>query len=297
MQVPVYPDDIKGHSFKRLAKAFQKNWPGTQPLQLSLAQELLAKGLGYQSFHDVMKKAENSPCNPAVPIRADVQFSISEAIKAELDHGDVSPEAIVSFVSKLPLYVLSAYHIPAQSRRAPVSNISIRKTPKLKLSSRELKTLVEYVASQGSLRDKALMEFIVAGARSHEFLGLRKKHISLSPEHLIAKKNEFVRALPLRSTLAMIGSCSEYNREDFLFPSSENNSKPMSSREFGTVFKAWIKACNLDSTATPHSARVSVIMSIMEDSSFNPSELKKLMSHMHSPALVSYYTSFEANGS
>lgn len=297
MQVPVFPDDIKSHSFKRLAKNFQKNWPSAQPIQLSQAQELLAKGLGYQGYHDLMKQAESCPENSAVPTQAAIQFNISEMAKAELSHSGVPPEAISSFASKLPLYVLSVYHTPARSYRAPASNITIRKMPTFRFSPRELNILVEHVASQGSLRDNALMEFIVTGARPHEFLGLQKKHIRLSSEHLIAKNDKFVQALPLRSTLAMISSRSEYNREDFLFPSSGDNSKPMSNREFGRLFKTWTKACNLDSTVTPHSARVAVIRSFIENSSFSPSELKKILSHKLSPTLLTYYKSFGANGS
>ncbi|CRM19659.1 tyrosine-type recombinase/integrase [Pseudomonas sp. 35 E 8] len=297
MQVPVFPDDIKRHSFKRLAKTFQKNWPGTQPIQLSLAQELLAKGLGYQGYHDLIKQSESYPDNSAAPSKTAIQFKISEMIRAELSHGGVPPKAISSFVSNLPLYVLSVYHTPARSYRAHAANTTTRKTPILKLSSRDLKILVGHVAIQGSLRENALIEFIVTGARSHEFLGLQKKHISASSEHLIAKKDDFVRALPLSSTLAMIGSGSEYNQEDFLFPSSINKAKPMSSRELSTLFKKWVIACNLNSTATPHSARVAVISSLIKDSSLSPSTLKDLMLHKHATTLLNYYESFAANGS
>ena len=297
MQVPVFPDDIKSHSFKRLAKNFQKNWPGAQPIQLSLAQELLAKGLGYQGYHDLMKQAESCPENSAVPTQAAIQFNISEMAKAELSHSGVPPEAISSFASKLPLYVLSVYHTPARSYRAPASNIILKKTPTFRFSPRELNILVEYVASQGSLRDNALMEFIVTGARPNEFLGLRKKHITHSSEHLTVKKGDFIRALPLRSTLAMVGSCNEYNRESFLFPSSGDNSKPMSNREFGRLFKAWTKACNLHSTVTPHSARVVVIRSLFESSAVDPRKLKELMNHKFHSTLLSYYKSIGANGS
>lgn len=244
-----------------------------------------------------MKQAESYPDNSAAPTQAAIQFNISEMTKAELSHSGVPPEAISSFVSKLPLYVLSVYHTPGRSYRAPASNIAIRKTPKFKLSPKELNILVEHVASQGSLRDNALMEFIVTGARPHEFLGLQKKHIRLSSEHLIAKNDKFVQALPLRSTLAMISARNEYNREDFLFPSSGDSSKPMSNREFGRLFKAWTKACNLDSTVTPHSARVAVIRSLFENSAVDPRKLKELMSHKFHPALLNYYKSFGANGS
>lgn len=114
MQVPVYPDDIKRHSFKRLAKTFQKKWPGNQRIRLSAAQEMLARGLGYLSYHALMKEAEVPPIHPVVPDLAVIQLRLTEAAQAELNHEDVSPSAISSFASDLPFYLV-LHGLPGKS--------------------------------------------------------------------------------------------------------------------------------------------------------------------------------------
>ncbi|WP_027906849.1 tyrosine-type recombinase/integrase [Pseudomonas taiwanensis] len=288
MQIPVYPDDIKRHSFKRLAKAFQKKWPGNQSIQLSLAQEVLARGLGYLSYHNLMKEAEKPPIHPVVPNLAVIQLRLSEVAQAELNHEDVPPSAISSFVSDLPFYVLSAYSNPTQLTRAPASKV---RTKKIILSSRQLEILVKHVKSQGSLRDNALMDFVVTGARSHVFLKLQKKHLTLTPSSLTVETNDFTWTLPVPSAIALLASQHGADPEKFLFPSKNSESSPMSSNEFNKLYKTWLKGCYLDSYITSHSARLAIVKSAIADKTLDPNNIKRLMRHALPPMTLAIYKS------
>lgn len=292
MQVPVYPDDIKTHSFKRLAKTLQKKWPGLQPIQLSAAQELLAKGLGYLSFHDLMKKVENPPTNPEIPALAVIQIRISEATREKLNDDDVSPEAIASFASNLPFYVLSAYYSQAQATHAPQPKLN---TTKSLLSSRQLETLVGHVKKQGGLRDNALMDFIVAGARSNQFLRLQRKHLTISATSLIVKTSHFAWTFPIQSSISRLASQRGADPAAFLFPSKDSNSRSMSSSEFNKLYKTWLKGCHLDARITPHSARLAIIKSVIENKSLDKDKIKRMIGHTLPPSILAIYKSVGIN--
>ncbi|MCC9009426.1 hypothetical protein [Pseudomonas putida] len=201
MQVPVYPHDIKRHSFKRLAKTFQKKWPGKQCIRLSAAQEVLARGLGYLSYHALMKEAE-----------------------------------------------VSAYRSPMQSTCAPAPK---KHATKITLSSQQLDTLVGHVKARGSLRDNALMEAMVTGARSYDFLGLQKKHLTLTQSSLTVETNDFYWTFCVPSAIALLASQHGADPEEFLFPSKNSKSRPMSGSELNKLYKTWLEGCNLDSSSTP----------------------------------------------
>lgn len=58
MRVPIHPQDLNGGSgFSRLAKCLKRDWPGTDPLRLSEAQNLLARCFGYTDYHDLRSSA------------------------------------------------------------------------------------------------------------------------------------------------------------------------------------------------------------------------------------------------
>jgi len=58
MRVPIFPEDLNGGSgFARLAKCLKRDWPGTEPLRLSEAQNLLARCLGYSDYYHLRSSA------------------------------------------------------------------------------------------------------------------------------------------------------------------------------------------------------------------------------------------------
>lgn len=85
MRVPIFRQDlITGSGFKRLAKRVQHDWPGAESISLSRAQDILARCLGYTSFHDVSKSADLHPAHTDYPPLGDVTINCIETISSEL---------------------------------------------------------------------------------------------------------------------------------------------------------------------------------------------------------------------
>ena len=58
MRVPIHPQDLnRGSGFARLAKCLKRDWPGTEPLRLSEAQNLLARCFGHSDYHELRSSA------------------------------------------------------------------------------------------------------------------------------------------------------------------------------------------------------------------------------------------------
>ena len=88
MRVPVYPQDlIRNRGFKSLSKQLHERWYGSTPISLAEAQKALARGLGYQSFHDLSEASKVCPPDAPVPPEAFVREAIGSAIKATLQRG------------------------------------------------------------------------------------------------------------------------------------------------------------------------------------------------------------------
>lgn len=65
MRVPISLNDLNaGSGFSRLAKNLKRDWLGINPIGLSEAQNLLARCLGYQDYHEVRATAAGSGSNP-----------------------------------------------------------------------------------------------------------------------------------------------------------------------------------------------------------------------------------------
>lgn len=278
MQVPIYSDDInKSHGFKRLARAFQKGWPGSQAIQLSQARELLAQGLGYQSFHD-LSKATEQPTHPVAPAQFEIQGQIAETIKLTLGHDPVDSEKISLFVSGLPFHALKAFYVPASPTLPAFRKTAKNRAAKVGLSAAELSKLHDYVRRRGTLRDQALLAFVASGARSHDFINLQGKHLSRTFNCLTVARGNMCWALPLSGAVEKLASYNCRGPEDFLFPAFNQNGLPMSKREFNEIFKIWLKNCRLDTTSTTHQARVGFIR-LLAQSYVDPDVIRKLIGH------------------
>lgn len=54
MRIPVHPEDlIRNRGFKSLAKQLRKSLQGPSTISLALAEDILAKGFGYESYYDL----------------------------------------------------------------------------------------------------------------------------------------------------------------------------------------------------------------------------------------------------
>jgi hypothetical protein len=88
MRVPICPKDlVAGSGFTRLAKRLKRDWPGTEPLRLSEAQEILARCLGYASYHEVVQLAQEPQGNIDFPPLQSVMVDCLNTVWHELFKG------------------------------------------------------------------------------------------------------------------------------------------------------------------------------------------------------------------
>jgi hypothetical protein len=210
MRVPVYPSDLESQQgFKRVAKKLNQDWCGSLPINLSLAQEILSRGFGYNDYHDVLRSAAKWPADAALPSAVDVHDSV---VKASLMAAQQRGMTIVlgqlqQLVQSLPLNMLASLkHFPAaqlpaatpqapqspqlqQRHQVPVSTASPKHIPDFRSMSsmpamdREELTLIARVVEQSAnRRDMALLAFLLQGMRPQEFLGLKVGEVLRSAE-------------------------------------------------------------------------------------------------------------------
>jgi len=264
MRVPVYPNDlIRNRGFKSLAKQLQKQWCGITPISLAYAQEVLAKGLGYQNFHDLDKASTTcSPSEPA-PSEAAVRQAIHSAIKATLP-----PEAWLSvdqhkqerLVNALPLTTLAAFKrmpvAPDADLSTLVKGISDVQSG---LTKEHVQALEKILKDSGSLRDQALFACMLGALRKTEFLSARMRggaavygvktvdininvHDAIPPSHRSTFK-QYVKALKL-------------SEGDYLFRAANDRKRPLSPDALRKICVSWARKANIDvSLLTPHRIR------------------------------------------
>jgi len=76
MRIPIYFSDLAhGQGFKRLTRTIQSDGLGTEPVRFASAQDLLARCLGYENFHDVTTSVPKPSDHPS--------FSSLEELLAE----------------------------------------------------------------------------------------------------------------------------------------------------------------------------------------------------------------------
>ncbi|OPA95595.1 hypothetical protein BFW88_07535 [Pseudomonas fluorescens] len=86
MRVPIYPQDLNsGSGFARLAKCLKRDWPGAEPIQLSEAQNLLARCFGYSDYHQVKS---TTPQDVSYPSLAYVVAQCMKTLSSELIGGE-----------------------------------------------------------------------------------------------------------------------------------------------------------------------------------------------------------------
>ncbi|TWC11827.1 hypothetical protein FBY05_1358 [Pseudomonas sp. SJZ083] len=87
MRVPIFPQDLTAGGFTRLAKRLKRDWPGPHPLRLSEAQELLARCLGYASYHELYQSAGVHPENVDFPPLGVLMVECLHTIWSEVFNG------------------------------------------------------------------------------------------------------------------------------------------------------------------------------------------------------------------
>lgn len=113
MRFPIYPQDLQPQAaFKKLARSLKNRWLGQSPIQQTLANEILSKGLGYLGYYEVRSSSLTCPPEMPTPSESDVCASIAAEIFLFLKQSNdnsVQRIALERFVESLPLKALTAF--------------------------------------------------------------------------------------------------------------------------------------------------------------------------------------------
>lgn len=86
MRVPIYPVDLNpGSGFTRIAESLKRDWPGEKAIEISEAQNLLAKCLGYSDYRQV--RSTTPAEGAAYPSLATVVAHCMKPLSSELIGG------------------------------------------------------------------------------------------------------------------------------------------------------------------------------------------------------------------
>ncbi|MEJ8862287.1 tyrosine-type recombinase/integrase [Pseudomonas jessenii] len=224
MRFPICTFDLTPkRRFKRIANVLRRHWPIANDISHMTALEILAQGLGYRDFHDVLRSSKNSSTDAPVPTLPEVRDNVSTAIFQYLKSSNtvgIDDRDIERLVLLLPLHELLAFQSFRQGQTANVDktdsiNSAVRsKRPRPKvaqgliretadspssvisnstsplpsrryLSVHELQAITEAVHRRAILRDSVLFSMMHSGIRQAELLRLKTDNIKYTNQGLI----------------------------------------------------------------------------------------------------------------
>ena len=263
MRVPVYPDDlIRNRGFKSLAKQLQEQWFGSTPISLAEAQKVLARGLGYQSFHDLSETSKVCPADAPVPPEADVRQAILSAIGTTLQPEALLPldqqklERLVNDLSLKKLVAFKRVRVSPSAGHNPLSGMVSRAQPGL--SKEHVQTLEKLLAESGSLRDRALFACMLGALRQNEFLSARMQHGAAVYSVKSRDTKKVLDAIPdkHRSVYEQYIKTSKLSDGEYLFRAANGSGRPLSPDALRKICVSWARKADVGaSLVTPHSVR------------------------------------------
>ncbi|WP_122524365.1 tyrosine-type recombinase/integrase [Pseudomonas viridiflava] len=263
MRVPVYPDDlIRNRGFKSLSKQLQERWYGSTPISLADAQKALARGLGYQSIHDLSEASKVCQPGEPVPPEADVRQAIRSAIGTTLQPETLLPldqqklERLVNDLSLKKLVAFKRAQVSPSAGHSPSPERVSR--AQSGLSKEHIQTLENILSESGSLRDRALFACMLGALRAGEFLSARMRHggAVYGVKSLDTKK--VLDAIPdrHRSVFEQYIKTSKLSDGEYLFRAINGPERPLSSEALRKICVSWARKADIDaSLVTPHSVR------------------------------------------
>ncbi|MBX8521397.1 hypothetical protein K5D37_17165 [Pseudomonas cichorii] len=263
MRVPVYPDDlIRNRGFKSLSKQLQEQWYGSTPISLAEAQKVLARGLGYQSFHDLNEASKICSPDAPVPPEADVRQAIRSAIGTTLQPEALRPldqQKLERLVNDLSLKKLVAFRNVQVSPSAGHSPSSERVSrAQSGLTKEHVHTSESILAESGDLRDRALLACMLGALRQNEFLLARMQHGAAVYGVKIRDTKKVLDAIPdrHRSVFEQYIKTSKLLDGEYLFRATNGPERPLSSEALRKICVSWARKADIDaSLVTPHSVR------------------------------------------
>lgn len=221
MRIPVHPDDlIRNRGFKRLAKQLRKVLRGPSRISLSLAEDILAKGFGYESFYDLEQTAKHGSPAQVTLTERDAKSAIFTAITAALQHGDITADQheLRQLVNSFALASLVAF-----------KNISVVPVgPKL-LSLEVVQAMRSVVNLSETPRQQALFVCMLAGLRALEVTSVRWVGNKAVFQQHKARPDEYI-PLPegCQDVISRYARASKLCEGDLLFHSHKDRKRAIS---------------------------------------------------------------------
>lgn len=258
MRIPVYPDDlISNRGFKSLAKQLRNLLHGPSRVPLAFAQSLLARGLGYQDYHDLEQCAKSDSSKSLMATPDTAKLAILSSIQAALEASEVTTDEhqLRHFVGSSAFSYLMAFkrkregRLPMPTRGVPTSE--------------DLQALERAINASVSLRDQALFSCMRAGVRPIEYLGAICHNgggaYRVYKTWCFAGRNVRYEALPaaIHGSVARYLKAEKLSEGDWLFPSAGRPEQPMSSYELARLLSKWCRDAGIiDGNVTPVGIRV-----------------------------------------
>jgi len=322
MRVPLYPDDLlPKNGFKRLAKRFQRDWPGLSPIGRSQSREVLAKALGYRDYHDARLSATSDSSQAQVPDVVEARNQIAASLRqvpSQDGQSSLTVAGLQPFVQSLPLHFLKAFsrlhpaqplshtrsgangnlgtgqYVPGSSIATSPSSPRTANTNSRPMTAEEVNAIDAVVAQSGNLRDQLILKLMISGLRAGE---IRGAIINAAGEIVITSLKSPDREFVVSPNKSRAETLQAYVQKygikpgDFLFPSKRDVKSPEPAASFAKRFKKWASHAEVDSGLTPHSMRKLVVSQLVN--SLQPAEIQdiqRLMGHSSSK-MTQYYAS------
>lgn len=263
MRVPVYPDDlIRNRGFKSLSKQLQERWYGSTPISLADAQKALARGLGYQSFHDLNEASKVCSPDAPVPPEADVRQAIRSAIGTTLLPEVLLPldqqklERLVNDLSLKKLVAFKHLQVSPSAVHSPWPGLVSR--AQSGLTKEHVHTLESILGESGDLRDRALLACMLGALRQNEFLSAKMRHGDAVYGVKIRETKNVFDAIPdkHRSMLEQYIKTSKLSDGEYLFHAANGSGRPLSPDALRKICVSWARKADVDaSLVTSHSVR------------------------------------------
>ena len=117
MILPIFPADLERKTgMKSAARFLFKTWPGVKPIMHTQALNLLAKGLGYDSYHHAKKLASSwTDARPDIDIHS-IEWNLSRVLSEEFQASD-NPRVFID-LGNLHAYIqtISLHHLTVFKR-------------------------------------------------------------------------------------------------------------------------------------------------------------------------------------
>jgi hypothetical protein len=115
MIIPVFPADLERNTgMKKAARFLFKNWPGVKPILRTQSLDILAKGLGFESYHHVRKLASSwNDSRPDVDIHS-IEWNLSKVLSEEFRAPGnpgvtINLGNLLAYIQTIPLHHLTVF--------------------------------------------------------------------------------------------------------------------------------------------------------------------------------------------